>query len=308
VIKAKKLKPRSTIGIISPSYWIDENILKKTSKIFSDQNYKLVYGKSIYAKDGPFAGSPKIRADDIHSMFTDPSIDAIICARGGYGANKVIPLLDYELIKKNPKIFLGYSDITSYLISITQRSELVTFHGPMLSSYKDGFVDYNFNQMINILSGKRNAQIIAPKTMEPHILKAGNAVGPLWGGNLTLMINRLGTNDAYDTTNAILFLEDLNEYYYSFERMLIHMQKAGMLDNISGLIIGELINIKDEDISFSKSTDEIVMDICGEMDFPIVTNFPCGHGFYQATLPISLPVELQAERTISIKLLESAVE
>ncbi len=308
MIKAKKLKPRSTIGIISPSYWIDENILKKTSKIFSDQNYKLVYGKSIYAKDGPFAGSPKIRADDIHSMFTDPSIDAIICARGGYGANKVIPLLDYELIKKNPKIFLGYSDITSYLISITQRSELVTFHGPMLSSYKDGFVDYNFNQMINILSGKRNAQIIAPKTMEPHILKAGNAVGPLLGGNLTLMINRLGTNDAYDTTNAILFLEDLNEYYYSFERMLIHMQKAGMLDNISGLIIGELINIKDEDISFSKSTDEIVMDICGEMDFPIVTNFPCGHGFYQATLPISLPVELQAERTISIKLLESAVE
>ena len=308
MIKAKKLKPRSTIGIISPSYWIDENILKKTSKIFSDQNYKLVYGKSIYAKDGPFAGSPKIRADDIHSMFTDPSIDAIICARGGYGANKVIPLLDYELIKKNPKIFLGYSDITSYLISITQRSELVTFHGPMLSSYKDGFVEYNFNQMINILSGKRDAQIIAPKTMEPHILKAGNAVGPLWGGNLTLMINRLGTNDAYDTTNAILFLEDLNEYYYSFERMLIHLQKAGMLDNISGLIIGELINIKDEDISFSKSTDEIVMDICGEMDFPIVTNFPCGHGSYQATLPISLPVELQAERTISIKLLESAVE
>lgn len=308
MIKAKKLKPRSTIGIISPSYWIDENILKKTSKIFSDKNYKLVYGKSIYAKDGPFAGSPKIRADDIHSMFTDPSIDAIICARGGYGANKVIPLLDYELIKKNPKIFLGYSDITSYLISITQRSELVTFHGPMLSSYKDGFVEYNFNQMINILSGKRDAQIIAPKTMEPHILKAGNAVGPLWGGNLTLMINRLGTNDAYDTTNAILFLEDLNEYYYSFERMLIHMQKAGMLDNISGLIIGELINIKDEDISFSKSTDEIVMDICGEMDFPIVTNFPCGHGSYQATLPISLPVELQAERTISIKLLESAVE
>ena len=308
MIKAKKLKPRSTIGIISPSYWIDENILKKTSKIFSDKNYKLVYGKSIYAKDGPFAGSPKIRADDIHSMFTDPSIDAIICARGGYGANKVIPLLDYELIKKNPKIFLGYSDITSYLISITQRSELVTFHGPMLSSYKDGFVDYNFNQMINILSGKRDAQIVAPKTMEPHILKAGNAVGPLWGGNLTLMINRLGTNDAYDTTNAILFLEDLNEYYYSFERMLIHLQKAGMLDNISGLIIGELINIKDEDISFSKSTDEIVMDICGEMDFPIVTNFPCGHGSYQATLPISLPVELQAERTISIKLLESAVE
>ncbi len=308
MIKAKKLKPGSTIGIISPSYWIDENILKNTSRFFSDQNYKLIYGKSIYAKDGPFAGSPAIRADDIHSMFIDPSIDAILCARGGYGANKVIPLLDYELIKKHPKIFLGYSDITSYLISITQRSKLVTFHGPMLSSYKNGFVKYNFDQMINILSGDSDTQIIAPKTMEPHILKAGNAIGPLWGGNLTLMINRLGTNDAFDTTNTILFLEDLNEYYYSFERMLIHLQKAGVLNNISGLIIGELINIKDEDISFSKSTDEIVMDICGEMDFPIVTNFPCGHGTYQATLPISLPVELHAESTMSIKLLESAVE
>ena len=139
MIKPKRLKSQSTIGIISPSYWIDENILKQTSKIFTTRNYKLVYGKSIYTKDGPFAGSPELRADDIHEMFLDPSIDAILCARGGYGANKVIPLLDYELIKKHPKIFMGYSDITAYLISITQRTELVTFHGPMLASYKHGF-------------------------------------------------------------------------------------------------------------------------------------------------------------------------
>ena len=241
-------------------------------------------------------------------MFLDPSIDAILCARGGYGANKVIPLLDYELIKRHPKIFMGYSDITAYLISITQRTELITFHGPMLASYKHGFVEYNYNQMINILSGKKGVHIIPPKTMNPHILKTGNAVGPLWGGNLTLVMNRLGTNDQIETNNSILFLEDLNEYYYSFERMLIHLQRAGVLDNIAGLIIGELINMKDEDVPFAKSTNEIVMDICGKMDFPIVTNFSCGHGTYQATLPISLPVELQAGNTTSIKLLESAVQ
>ena len=308
MIKPKRLKSQSTIGIISPSYWIDENILKQTSKIFTTRNYKLVYGKSIYTKDGPFAGSPELRADDIHEMFLDPSIDAILCARGGYGANKVIPLLDYELIKRHPKIFMGYSDITAYLISITQRTELVTFHGPMLASYKHGFIEYNYNQMINILSGENGVNIIPPKTMNPQILKTGNAVGPLWGGNLTLVMNRLGTNDQIETNNTILFLEDLNEYYYSFERMLIHLQRAGVLDNIAGLIIGELINMKDEDVPFDKSTDEIVMNICGKKDFPIVTNFPCGHGTNQATLPISLPVELQAGSSISIKLLESAVQ
>jgi muramoyltetrapeptide carboxypeptidase len=203
---------------------------------------------------------------------------------------------------------MGYSDITAYLISITQRTELITFHGPMLASYKHGFVEYNYNQMINILSGEKGVHIIPPKTMNPHILKTGNAVGPLWGGNLTLVMNRLGTNDQIETNNSILFLEDLDEYYYSFERMLIHLRRAGVLDNIAGLIIGELINMKDEDVPFAKSTDEIVMDICGKMDFPIITNFSCGHGTYQATLPISLPVELHAGNTTSIKLLESAVQ
>tara|TARA_B100000686_G_scaffold339245_1_gene412981 strand:- start:812 stop:1738 length:927 start_codon:yes stop_codon:yes gene_type:complete len=308
MIKPKRLYPRSTIGVISPSYWIDKHILEQASKIFTDRNYKLVFGKSIHSKNGPFAGNAKIRAEDIHTMFLDPSIDAIVCARGGYGANKVIPLLDYELIKNNPKIFMGYSDITAYLLSITQRTKLITFHGPMLTTYKNGFEEYSYNQMINILSGKKKIDLLSSNKMKPHILKKGTAAGSLWGGNLTLVINRLGTNDQINTKNSILFLEDINEYYYSFERMLIHLQKAGVFDNITGLIVGELINMKDEDVPFGKSTDDIVMDICGKKDFPIVTNFPCGHGTHQTTLPISLPVELQAGSSISIKLLESAVQ
>lgn len=307
MIKPDRLRPASTIGIVSPSYWIDKDTLIKTSEIFKNLNYKLIYGKSIYAKDGPFAGSPQLRADDIHAMFLDSSVDAILCARGGYGANKVTPLLDYELIKKHPKIFMGYSDITAYLISITKNTELVTFHGPMLSSYKHGFVEYSYNQMINVLSGNKNINIIPQNEIIPHILKPGNGTGPLWGGNMTLIINRLGTNGQINTKKTILFLEDVNEYYYSFERMFIHLKEAGAFDHIAGLIIGELTNMKDEKISFEKSTDDIVMDICGSMDFPIVTNFPCGHGTYQATLPISLPVELQLGDRVSLKLLESAV-
>ena len=120
-------------------------------------------------------------------------------------------------------------------------------------------------------------------------------------------MNRLGTDGQIDTTDCILFLEDLDEYFYSFERMLVHLQTAGVFNNITGLIIGELINKEGQDISFGKSTDDIIMEICGTIDIPIVTNFPCGHGNYQATLPISLPIELCANETVKLKFLGPAV-
>ena len=120
-------------------------------------------------------------------------------------------------------------------------------------------------------------------------------------------MNRLGTDGKINTNGCILFLEDLDEYLYSFERMLVHLQTAGVFNKINGLIIGELIDMKDQEISFGKSTDDIVMEICGALDIPIVTNFPCGHGKYQATLPISLPVELEVDETVKLKFSEPAV-
>jgi len=307
MIKPTGLKLEANIGVISPSYWINEDILKNTAAIFTSRNFHLTFGKSIMAKEGPFAGSPELRAEDFNNMFSDPNIDAIFCARGGYGANRVLPLLNYDMIKENPKIFIGYSDITAYLTSITQKTELITFHGPMLVSYKHGFIDYNFDHMMKALTKTENIVISTPKGFDPHILKKGTAKGPLWGGNLSLVMNRLGTDGQINTTGCILFLEDLDEYLYSFERMLVHLQTAGVLNNINGLIIGELIDMKDQEISFGKSTDDIVLEICGDLDIPIVTNFPCGHGKYQATLPISLPVELQVNETVKLKFREPAV-
>jgi muramoyltetrapeptide carboxypeptidase len=177
----------------------------------------------------------------------------------------------------------------------------------MLVSYKHGFIDYNFDHMMKALTKTENIVISTPKGFDPHILKKGTAKGPLWGGNLSLVMNRLGTDGQINTTGCILFLEDLDEYLYSFERMLVHLQTAGVLNNINGLIIGELIDMKDQEISFGKSTDDIVMEICGALDIPIVTNFPCGHGKYQATLPISLPVELEVDETVKLKFSEPAV-
>jgi len=307
MIKPRILKPGCRIGVLSPSYWLKKKDLEKTTKFFQDKGYTMVMGNSNSMKWGPFAGTPQDRADDIHHMFSNPQIEAIICARGGYGANRVLPLLDYSLIRDNPKIFMGYSDITAYLTSITQKTGLVTFHGPMMVSYKKRFVNYNFQAMERILDGTPDFKIISPDSSPARILKPGISMGPLWGGNMTLLINRLGTSDSLDTNGVILFLEDLDEYLYSFERMLVQMRTAGILDNIAGLIIGELHEFKDQDVAFERNTDEIVMDICGDLEIPIVSNFPCGHGTYQATLPISIPVELNAKQQPYLTLLEPAV-
>ncbi len=309
MIKPPALKPNATIGILSPSSWMNESDLKLAIAVFEEKGYHLVLGESVFLKDHTFAGTPKQRANDINGMFANPNIDAIICARGGYGANRVLPLIDYDLIKANPKIFMGYSDVTAFLTSITQKTGLVTFHGPMLSSFSKGMVDYNFDLIEKTLFDYKSITIQSPRELQCRVLKSGKAEGPLWGGNMCLLANRLGTADQLNTNGTILFIEDIDEYLYAFERMIVHMKEAGMFQNITGLIIGELVDMKDQDIPFGKSTDEIVLDVCGDLDIPIISNFPCGHGIYQATLPISIPVQLDANSdSPSLTFLESPVK
>ena len=309
MIKPKCLQKNSTIGIISPSYWLDKKVLLSTSKYFTDLGYQLEFGRSNNLKWGPFAGKPQERADDIHRMFENSNIDAIVCARGGYGANRVLPLLDYEIIKGNPKIFIGYSDITAFLTSITQKTEIVTFHGPMLTTYRDSWVEYNYSLTQRVLSGEKYIKIYSPEGLETKILKHGDATGPLWGGNMCLLLNRLGTQEKLDTKEKILFLEDIDEYLYSFERMLVQMREAGMFDKIKGLIFGELKDMKDQEVRFERTTDQIILDICGDLDIPILSNFPCGHGKFQATLPISIDAEITTKsKEMPVTLIDNAVQ
>ena len=309
MIKPKALHKNSTIGIVSPSYWLDGEILSLTSKYFTNLGYKLKFGKSNDLKWGPFAGLPEQRADDINDMFANSDIDAIFCARGGYGANRVLPLLDYNLIKENPKIFIGYSDITALLTSITQKTSIVTFHGPMLTTYRDSWVEYNYSLMQRVLAGEKFIKIYSPEGLETKILKHGVASGPLWGGNMCLLVNRLGTDDSLNTDGTILFLEDIDEYLYSFERMLVHMREAGMFDNIKGLIFGELKDMKDQEVKFERNIDQIILDICGDLNVPILSNFPCGHGKFQSTLPISITTEIDTKnKEMPVTLIDNAVQ
>ena len=274
--------------------------------VYEAQGYELVPGKSTQLKQNRFAGSPGERAADIMAMFEDPTIDAIVCARGGYGSNRILPLLDYDLIRKNPKIFVGYSDITGILSSISQKSGLVTFHGPMLSTYIENTIPYNMETFQRILSGNDDIRIESTPDCVARALRPGRAKGALWGGNLSLINERLGTPLQVDTRGAILLLEDLDEKLYAFDRMMWHLKNSGSLDHINGLVVGEMTEMGDTKVPFGKDIDDIVLEICGDLDFPIISNFPCGHGDYQATLPISHEVEIVARKNDSYILISES--
>ena len=294
-IKPRKLKTGATIGVVNPAYWLEEERLQRARGVFENLGYEVVLGKSTSLQENQCAGSPAQRAEDIMAMFEDSSIDAIVCARGGYGGNRVLPLLEYDSIRANPKIFVGYSDITGFLTSIAQKTGLITFHGPMLSTYGKQTVNYNLDTFQKVLSGENNLEIVSTPACRARCLRPGTASGELWGGNLTLVMERLATADQIDTAGTILLLEDIDEKLYAFERMMLHLKASGSLDEIRGLLIGEMLEMSDSKTPFGKTTDEIVLDVCDDLDIPIISNFPCGHGEYQATLPISHEVEIHAK-------------
>jgi muramoyltetrapeptide carboxypeptidase len=293
-IRPARLHAGARIGVVCPAYWLEPERLQRATGVFENLGYQIVLGKTCQLKDNIYAGSPEARAADVMAMFSDSSIDMILCARGGYGGNRVLPLLDYDVIRQNPKIFVGYSDVTGPLNSIAQRTGLVTFHGPMLTTFGEETVQFNLDALQNLLSGKSNVRIDSPSGCKARTLRAGSTNGPAWGGNLILLSNRLGTPDQIDTRGAILFIEEVGEKRYAFDRLLVHLKDSGSLDCINGLVVGELVDMSDTDVVFGKTTDEIILDVCGEFDFPIVSNFPCGHGMYQATLPVSHNIELHA--------------
>lgn len=293
-LRPRRLELGARIGVVSPSYWIEPERLQRAQQVIEDQGYELVLGKSTGLKQNKFAGSPTERAADIMVMFCDPSIDAIVCARGGYGGNRVLPLLDYDLIRANPKIFIGFSDITGFLSSMAQQSGLVTFHGPMLTTYGRETEPFNLETFFRVLSGQADVEVGATPGCPIRVLRPGVARGALWGGNLSLVEERLGTPGQIDTRGAILFLEEIDERLHAFDRMMLHLREAGSLDHIHGLVLGEMLEISDTADPFGKNTDEIVLDVCDGLDFPIISNFPCGHGRFQATLPVSHEVEIHA--------------
>jgi len=274
----------------------------------TDAGYMVKFGSACHLQENQYAGSTEERIRELEELFADTEIDAIICARGGYGSIRVTDGLDYSIIRNNPKIFVGFSDITALHCAIQKECGFITFHGPMLWNFEKSADPFTLNNLLSVISGDNPSKLEFPNDLKPTVLREGSATGQLFGGNLTLLSKMIGTRWDFDTEGTILFVEDVDEKFYRIDRDLLHLKRAGKFDRIAGIFVGQMTNIEDEEIPFGKSIDEIVMDVCGDGDYPIVSNFPCGHGSHLATLPLGIPTLLEADDSyVSFKLLEPAV-
>jgi muramoyltetrapeptide carboxypeptidase len=312
LVRPKALRPGATVGIITPGTYVPEPerlaLIEPTLKFFK-LNVKL--GKNVGRRVSTYRSSISERLEDLHGMFNDKDVDAVMCLRGGYGAAQLLDQIDYDLIRRNPKIFLGYSDITALHLAIHQKTGLVTFHGPMIVSRFTGYTQKYFNKAlfeaapIGIVTNPEEGDALRPSHMLQTI-RPGTATGPLVGGNLTLISTTLGTPYEIETRGKILFLEDVDEEPYSIDRMLTQLRLAGKLDEAAGIIFGECENCRPSDYKPSTvspfSLGEVVNNILGGLKVPVLSGLTIGHTDDQATMPLGVAATLDAgAKTLEIK-------
>ncbi|MGH9718858.1 MAG: S66 peptidase family protein, partial [Bryobacteraceae bacterium] len=250
-------------------------------------------------------GSVEERLDDLHAMFRDPDVRAVFAIRGGYGAAQLLDRIDYKLIRGNPKIFLGYSDITALHLAIQKRAGLVTFHGPVTLSRFSEYTQKHFRRAL--FEAKPLGKLTNPPDSNPlrpahtfRTVRPGTARGPLVGGNLTLISTTMGTPFEIETRGRILFLEDVDEQPYSVDRMLTQLRLAGKFDGVAGVVFGECNNCRPRDYqpSFEStfSLGEVVDEILGKLPVPVLSGLTIGHTEDQLTLPLGVMASLDADK------------
>ncbi|MBT8379808.1 MAG: LD-carboxypeptidase [Ignavibacteria bacterium] len=300
-IKPKKLKKNGVIGIISPaSSPEDITQIEKGVRYLERLGYRTKIGKNVGKSSGYLAGSDEERVKDLHEMFKDKIVDAIICVRGGYGAFRILDLIDYKIIKNNPKIFVGFSEITALQIAILQKTGLITFAGPMLASNLSGkissFTEDHFWK--SITSNKKAGRIKLPNNSKLPGINKGNASGRIIGGNLAVFGALFGTEYfPNDLKNKILLLEDIGEVPYKIDRLMNQLRLAKVFKKINGMILGRFVDCYEHDPSKNTLTLGEVMDnYLNRLSVPIVYTFPHGHIEDMVTVPIGINVKLNATK------------
>jgi muramoyltetrapeptide carboxypeptidase len=281
------LLPGDTIAIVAPSRAIKPEALEYTIKIIEQNGFVAKIGSSIGLQEGQYAGSDRERAQDINNMFADKSVKAIWCARGGYGSVRTLQYVDFELVRDNPKWFIGYSDITVFH-STFHSLDFETIHATMPVNIASNSDIDNVNSLFEILKGKR----ISYKFASHDFNIGGDAVGQLVGGNLSVLYSLRNTPVDLDTAGKILFLEDLDEYLYHIDRMMMNLKYSGFLKNLKGLIVGGLSDMKDNTIPFGKNAEEIVLEHACDLGISVCFGFNAGHTNKNLALPLGREVKL----------------
>ena len=312
LVKPKRLAPGDTVGLILPaSATFEADDIALAREQLEAMGLKVAVGAHAYDRHDYFAGRDADRADDLNRMFANDAIAGVVCYTGGWGAPRILPYLDYDLIARKPKVLIGYSDITALLNVIHQRTGLVTFHGPVGGSTIEPYSLENFRRVV---MSPEPAGALAPPRKKPtelvdrtnRILRLhpGKATGRLAGGNLTLLAALMGTPYEIDTDGAILFAEDIREEIYSIDRMLTQLALGGKFERMAGFVFGRCTDCDAKPSAFS--LEDVLRDRFGRGPAPAISGLSFGHIEQKLTLPIGVQATLDADAG-TLTILESAV-
>ena len=294
----RSIKSGATIAVIAPAFPPDAEKLKQGIRYLKDLGYHIIEGESLSAREKYFAGSDALRAEEINRFFADPHVDALFCARGGWGTLRILDRLDYAIIRQHPKVLVGYSDITTLQLAFWHKAGVPSVSGPMVAVEMGSgilpFTEQHFWGQIQNEAPDYTFKFDCQN--EVQIWNGGRAKGRLIGGCLSMVAHQLGTPYMPDLQGQILFLEDVGEEPYKIDRYLAQLYQAGVFDQISGLILGQFIDCEDSNPSRAHiSVRDILTDYFSGMTCPVVFNFPYGHGMRKFSMPIGAQAELVTE-------------
>ena len=267
------LRHGDTVGIISPSWCIDQVKLDEAIPFLEGWGLKVKTGRNAANKYGPFAGNDDERHADLQEMTDYPSVKAVICSRGGYGMLRIIDRIDFTALRSNPKWYAGFSDITVLHNWLSEVCGIISVHSDMPLNFN------NQSKTAQTFETLKNALFGHPYSIDwqGNVYRSGRIEGEITGGNLSLVYSLIGTKAEPQTRGRILFLEDVGEYYYHIDRMLVSLKLAGLLDGLAALLIGGMRDIEETKIPWGRSIEETVMDVVKEYDYPVLFSFPAGH-------------------------------
>jgi len=266
------LIPGDTIAIVSTARKVDAAFINLAEKTFTKWGFKIRRGDNLFKVHHQFAGSDSSRRADLRSAFEDPEVKAVVCARGGYGTARIIDDIDFDVLKQNPKWVTGYSDVTALHSHIYNKAGLQSIHGTMPVNFEDNTPE-SLESLRLLLTGN-----FLSYTAPAHRLnRAGAGEGVMLGGNLSVLYSMAASASELNTEGAVLFLEDLDEYLYHIDRMMLALKRAGKLAKLAGIVVGGMTDMRDNTVPFGKTAEEIIAEHAGSYAYPICFGFPAGH-------------------------------
>ncbi len=267
------LRDGDRIEIITPASPIEEGVVHNAVHMLEESGFRVTLGSHVFARSGPFAGSEADRLHDIQRATDDPDVKAVLCSRGGYGMSRIVDRIDFSALKKQPKWYAGYSDITSLHMWLSRVCGIASLHAEMPLNYSNPeYLPVCYETLVKALRGEAE-----PVRWLPSHEASVEVYGPVTGGNISLLYSLHGTPAQPDTDGAILFIEEIGEHFYHLDRMLVAMRMAGLLKNLSALVVGGMEKITEGEHVFNQTVEEVVMNVVAGYDYPVLFNFPAGH-------------------------------